>query len=87
MAVLEWDQREEGEIPFQVELRGDQGNPLLGIRGETTVAPSPRDPTPPQTRLILPIQQVVFPVPGKYQFVLLQNGSETPLCPLYLLQT
>ena len=41
---------------------------------------------PPQTRLVMPLEGVVFPAAGSYLFQLHVDGEEVPLCPLHLME-
>jgi hypothetical protein len=82
--VLEWAADEVGEQGLRADLIGPGGRRILTIEGQTEVVPS-AGRAPPQTRLILPLDQVVFPEPGDYTFELVVAGDVLPLCPLHLL--
>jgi hypothetical protein len=83
--VLEWAADESGQQDVRADLIGPQGRRVLTIEGRTEVQPTPGG-APPQTRLILPLQQVVFPEPGDYRFELVAAGELRPVCPLWLLR-
>lgn len=68
--VIEWDRHESGRIPLRADLVDEAGRVLLTIQGHTDVDSRPRDRAPAQTRLVLPLQEVVFPAPGTYHFEL-----------------
>lgn len=81
--IIEWAADEAGPQPLRADLIGPGGRRILTIEGQTEVAPA--GGAPPQTRLILPLQQVVFPEPGEYGFELVAGGDVVALCPLHLL--
>lgn len=74
--VVEWGQGESGRIPLRADLVDDAGRPILTIQGHTEVPVRGEDRARPQTRLIMPIQDVVFPAPGRYHFEL-KAGNQT----------
>jgi hypothetical protein len=82
--VVEWDDEERGEQPLRADLLAPGGRKVLTIEGHTAVEAS--DPsTPPQSRLILPLERVVFPVAGVYEFELLAGADVVRTCPLRLI--
>jgi hypothetical protein len=82
--IIEWAADEAGPQVLRADLIGPGRRRILTIEGETEVQP-PAGGAPPQTRLILPLEQVVFPEPGDYAFELLAGGDVLSLCPLHLL--
>lgn len=82
--VIEWAPDEVGEQPLRADLIGPQRRRILTIEGQTEVVTATTG-APPQTRLILPLDQVVFPEPGDYVFELLAAGDVVSLNPLHLL--
>src|SRR3990172_9806872 len=68
--IIEWATDEVGAQPLRADLIGPGGRKILTIEGHTEVTLS-AGASPPQTRLILPLEQVVFPEPGDYVFYLL----------------
>lgn len=82
--VLEWSAREAGEQPIRADLIGPDGSMVVTVQGHTDVELGPDNEIPPQTRMILPFDHVVFPQPGRY-FFRLQAGEETlETLPLYV---
>jgi hypothetical protein len=82
--VIEWDAEELGEQPLRADLLAPDGRKVLTIEGHTAVAAT--DPAvPPQTRLIMPLEKVVFPEPGVYTFELLAGSDVVRTCPLRLI--
>jgi hypothetical protein len=82
--VIEWAPDEAGEQPLRADLVGPRRRRILAIEGQTEVVTGTSG-APPQTRLILPLEQVVFPEPGEYTFELLAAGDVVSLIPLHLL--
>lgn len=78
--VMEWSSGEEGRHAFTADLVDDDDRKVLTIEGHTDVDRRPEHDTegraPPQTRLVMELERVVFPHPGRYRFVL-RLGEET----------
>lgn len=84
--AVEWDAEGEGRRDFKIDLVDPSGSPCLTISGHTDVSPREPGEAPPQTRLILPMEEVVFPAAGTYLFDL-QVGEEVHrLAPLHLIE-
>lgn len=74
--VIEWDRETQGRVPLRADLIDDADQRVLSIQGHTDVEPRPDDRAPAQTRLIMPLDNVVFPHPGRYRFRL-TAGEQT----------
>ena len=85
--VLEWGRNDSGRFSFRVDVRGPGGKPTLTVEGQSEVSPRPADRPPPRTRVILPLEDVVFPSPGKYEFRVTARGRTLPGPVLYLTGT
>jgi hypothetical protein len=85
--VLEWDNGEQGRYAFQVDLLGPDERSVLTVSGHTDVDGRRADRPPPRTRLILPMEGVVFPNPGPHRFVLRVRGREMEGPGLHLVRT
>lgn len=72
--VVEWDRSDHGRYTFKVDLVGPGERPTLTIDGHTDVDDRPRDRPPARTRLIMPLEEIVFPEPGAYTFQLRVKG-------------
>lgn len=83
---LEWDREDEGRYSFRVHLKGPDGRPTLTVEGHSDVQPRPADRPPPRTRFAMPLQDVVFPVPGRYDFDVQAKGVELGGPALYVLE-
>lgn len=85
--ALEWGQQDSGRYSFRVDVRGPDGELTLSIDGYSEVSPRPEDRPPPRTRLIMPLENVVFPTPGRYEFDVKVKGEVLPGPTLYLVDT
>ena len=84
--VLEWDRGDSGRYEFRIDVRDPSGNLTLSVDGYSEVSPRPADRPPPRTRLMMPLEDVVFPVPGPYEFDLKVKGRELAGPTLYLVE-
>lgn len=84
--AMEWDASEQGRQQFRIDMMDPDGSPALTISGHSDVGPPEVPPAPPQTRLIMPMEQVIFPREGSYRFVLRMDDQEWALAPLHLIQ-
>lgn len=85
LLAVEWDPSEAGRRGFRIDLLDPSGSPVATISGHTDVSRHEAGLPLPQTRLVMPMDNVVFPTPGDYQFSLEVAGERTRLCPLYLM--
>jgi len=85
--TLQWGREDEGRNLFKVELIDPQGRPSVTVDGETDVDRRPADRPPPRTPLILPLENVVFPVPGRYTLQLRVKGRKIAGPSIYLVET
>jgi hypothetical protein len=74
--VIEWDREDAGRFQFSVDLKDQNGNPSLSVTGHTDVDLRPDDKPPARTRLLLPLDEVIFPIPGPYRFTVKVKGRE-----------
>lgn len=84
--AIEWDAGEQGRVAFRIDLSDPSGAPALTINGHSDVAQSPPGEAPPQTRLLMPMRDVVFPAAGTYLWELEMDAMRTPLAPLHLIR-
>ncbi len=84
--VVEWDREDEGRYLFRVELRKPGAEPVLQLDGHSDVDRRPSDRPPPRTRLIVPIEEVIFPEPGAYDFQVTMKGRSFVGPSLYLVE-
>ena len=60
---------------------------LLTVDGHTDVDRRSPDRPPARTRMIMPLEEVVFPRPGRYSFRVRVKGRTFQGPPLYLMDT
>ena len=84
---LEWGRADSGRYTFRVDLRGPGGQRVLTVEGQSEVTPRPADRPPPRTRLVMPLDDVVFPQPGRYEFRVTAKGRGLKGPVLYLVET
>jgi hypothetical protein len=84
--VVEWDREDEGRHRFRVDLQDEAGKPTLSVDGYSDVDRRPPERPPPRTRLILPLEEVVFPRPGAYTFRIGMKGRTLVGPSLYLVE-
>lgn len=82
--VIQWDRHESGRMPLRADLVDEAGRAVLTIQGHTDVDARPADRAPAQTRLVLPLQEVVFPAPGTYRFELRVGATSHPAFSLFV---
>ncbi len=85
--ALEWDRSDSGRYTFRVDVRGPRGKPTLTVEGHSEVTPRPPGRPPPRTRLVMPLEDVVFPEPGRYDFRVTAKGRTMRGPVLYLIET
>lgn len=85
-AAIEWAPEERGSIPFTIELMDPKRAPVVTIRAETEVGEVQAVLGPPQTRLVMPLNDLVFQTEGTYEFELEVGGVRVPLAPLHLIR-
>lgn len=84
--AVEWEPGEQGKIEFSVELVDPSRSPVLSITGHTDVGEQLPLQGPPQTRLVMPLENVMFPSEGTYTFDLVVNGERQRIAPLHLIR-
>lgn len=73
---IEWGRADQGRYQFRVDLISPEEKPVLTVEGHTDVDLRGSDRPPAQTRLIMPLSDVIFPVPGLYRFSMRVKGKE-----------
>ena len=82
--VLEWAAEEAGRQPLRADLvETASGKPVLTIQGHTDVGFS-RPGSPAQTRLVMPLENVVFPAEGRYEFRFAAGGERVSAFSIFL---
>ncbi len=76
VSLLEWERTDQGRFPFLIELLDPDGGTVLSVEGHTDVDARSDDRAPARTHLVLPLENVVFPVPGRYRVRMRIRGRE-----------
>lgn len=84
VVAVEWGRKDHGRYRFRVDLLSPDDEPVLTVEGHTDVDLRGDDRPPARTRLIMPLAEVVFPVPGRYRFSIRVKGQEVSGPSLYL---
>jgi hypothetical protein len=82
--VIEWGMQDTGEQPIRADLISPTGDMVVTIQGHTDVELAPDNEVPPQTRLILPLQNVIFQEPGRYHLRVQGGRDVVEVLPLYV---
>lgn len=82
--AIEWDAAEEGRVQFGIDLLDPAGSPAFTISAHTDVSPPEDGQVPPQTRLLMPLEDVVFPRAGTYEFEVRVGEERRRTTPLHL---
>ncbi len=85
--VMTWAADEAGHQPLRADLVDDDGHRVLTIQGHTDVAIRGVGSTSARTRLVLPLERIVFPHAGNYHFDLIAGGEVRRACSLFLSST
>jgi len=86
VTTIEWDEAERGSIDFSVNLLDPQRSPVLTINAQTQVEDQYAVHRPARTQMAIPIDGLIFPVPGTYEFQLTVGEHVEPLTPIYLVE-
>ena len=76
--IMEWSAGESGPQVFRADLVDEDEQRVLTIEGETDV--DIRSDAAARTRLVLPLERVVFPHEGRYRFLLVAGGDVHDAC-------
>jgi hypothetical protein len=82
--VIEWGRTDQGRYNLKAELVGPDGSVAVTVDGHSDVESRPADRPPARTRLIMPLEKVVFPKPGKYHLRVIVKGQRFRGPSLYL---
>ena len=83
---VEWNEGESDRKEFRIDLVDPSRSPMLTVNGHTDITPMPEGEAPPQTRLVLPLENIVFPAAGTYLFELHVDDQAHPLTPLHIVE-
>lgn len=82
--IVEWGRDESGRIPLRADLVDETGQKSFTIQGHTDVERRPAERAPAQTRLVMPLDDVVFPRAGSYHFELRFGDQVTRALSLFV---
>ncbi len=74
--IVQWQAVVEGRVPFKMDLTDKEGLSVFTIDGHTDVELQPPSRAPAKTQFVLPMTNVMFPAPGRYQMQIDINGEE-----------
>lgn len=84
VVAVEWGRSDQGRYKFRVDLISPEDKPVLTVEGHTDVDLRGDDRPPARTRLVMPLKEVIFPVPGRYRFAIRVKGKDVGGPSLYL---
>jgi len=73
--VIEWDRKDQGRYNLKAEMVGPDGTVILTVDGHSDVETPPHHRPRARTRLIMPLEKVVFPQPGRYFLRVMAKGQ------------
>jgi hypothetical protein len=85
--VIEWDRSDQGRYDFKADLLDPAGKPALTLHGQSEVDARPHDRPAARTQILMPMEGVIFPVPGEYHFQVSAKGEAFKGPTLYLIET
>ena len=74
--IIEWNAEVSGKVPFKMDLMDPEGLSIFTIEGHTDIEPQPPSRAPAKTQFVLPMTNVMFAAPGRYQMRIDINGEE-----------
>ena len=83
--IVEWQRDLQGRIPFKMDLADVEGLSIFTIDGHTDIKHPSSAKSPAKTQFILPMTNVVFPAPGRYQMRIDFDGNEIAGPSIYLI--
>lgn len=86
VTTIEWDASERGAIDFSVNLLDPDRAPVLTINAQTQVEDQYAVHRPARTQMAIPIDRLIFPRAGTYEFELTVGDVKQPLAPVYLIE-
>lgn len=73
--VLDWDRTDRGQYQLKAELVAPDGRVVLTVDGHSDVSPMPPGHPPARTRIVMPVENAVFPNPGRYHLRVVVKGK------------
>lgn len=85
--IVEWQLEARGRIPFRMDLTDPEGISIFTIDGHTQVEPRPNSRAPAKTQFVLPLTNIMFPLPGRYQMRMVFDGEAVAGPSMYLMRS
>lgn len=73
--VLDWDRTDRGHYELKAELVAPDGSVVLTVDGHSEVDARPAGGPPARTRIIMPVENAIFPKPGRYHLRVMVKGK------------
>ena len=86
VTTIEWDDAERGAIDLSLNLLDPDRSPVLTINAQTQVEDQYAVHRPARTQMAVPIDNLVFPRAGAYEFELTVGDVKQALAPIYLIE-
>lgn len=74
--VVEWERDDAGSYQFRAALEDPDGEEMGRVEIDTDVRPTLDTLPPPRTKLVTPLQDVVFVRPGRHRFRVRIKGHD-----------
>lgn len=74
--VVEWEHSDEGSYQFRASLEDPDGKEMGRVEIDTEVRPTQPALPPPRTKLVTPLQDVIFVRPGPHRFRVRIKGHD-----------
>jgi hypothetical protein len=85
--IIEWPRDVQGRIPFTIDLVDPQGLSIFTIEGHTDVGVRTAAQAPAKTQVVFPMENVMFPAPGRYRIRVNIDGTEISGPSMHLLRS
>jgi hypothetical protein len=82
--AIAWSADESGRQPIRADLVDEDDQLILTIQGHTEVPTATHQASRPHTRLVMPLENVVFPHAGIYWLRLTAIGEMRRTCSLFV---
>lgn len=82
--AIAWSPEEAGRQPIRADLIDEHEQLILTIQGHTEVPEVATGQSVPHTRLVMPLEKVVFPHAGRYWLQLTAAGVKRRTCSIFV---
>lgn len=82
--AVAWAPDEAGRQPIRADLIDEDEQLILTIQGHTEVPQPVPGQSAPHTRLVMPLENVVFPHAGRYWLQLTASGEQRRTCSIFV---